>query len=112
MKRGMERLITRRKLQRLRRGKTIPLEFGLQHENSDNDLYRNVHIVDIAWVRHLLDVDSSLLFSSCYSSDDALFYNILEVGETAPNVPQVLKWVSSGARVPVPKAMKGLVHRI
>lgn len=68
---------------------------------------RNIHVIDIAWIRHLLDVDSSLLFSSCYCSDDALLYNILKVRETAPNVPHVLKWVSSGARVPVTAAIGG-----
>lgn len=61
-----------------------------------------VHVVHVAGVRHLLDVDAGFLLGARHSSDDGLFNNVLQVGETAPDVPHVLKRVCARTRVPVP----------
>lgn len=61
-----------------------------------------IHVIHIAWVGHLLHVNSCLLLRACLNPDDGLLYHILQVDKASPNIAHVLKGVSTGTRVPVP----------
>lgn len=60
------------------------------------------HIVHIAGVGHLLDVDASGLLNSSKDLTHSSLYQVLDVHKTAPNVAHVIKWVSCWARIPKP----------
>lgn len=60
-----------------------------------------LHVINIAGVGHLLNVDACLFLGASDSSDNSLFNHILQVGKPTPDVPKVLKGVCPGARVPI-----------
>lgn len=67
-----------------------------------NRIYNSLHIIHIAGVRHLLNVDACcLLDSSQYAAHSAL-HQILDVHKAAPYVAHVIKWVGSWTRIPKP----------
>ena len=57
-------------------------------------------IVDIAWIRELLN-DNTDVVDSCMLPNDAVFDQILEVRETVSDVFQILKRFRSRPRFPV-----------
>lgn len=61
------------------------------------------HIIHIAGVGHLLDVDACSLLNSSQDSAHSSFHQVLDVNEAAPNVAHVIKWVSCWARIPKPE---------
>lgn len=63
-----------------------------------------LHVVHIAGIGHLLDVDSGFLLAAGQSSDDPVFNHVLQVCEATPDVAQVLKRVSPRTRIPVSTA--------
>lgn len=63
-----------------------------------------LHVVHIAGIRHLLDVNSRFLLAAGQSSYDPVFNHVLQVGEAAPDVPQVFKRVRSRTGIPVSTA--------
>ena len=60
-----------------------------------------LHVVDVAGVRHLLDVHARLLLGARDRPHNALLDDVLEVGEPAPHVAHVLEGVRPGTGVPV-----------
>ncbi len=63
-----------------------------------------LHVVHVAGIRHLLDVNSRFLLAAGQSSYDPVFNHILQVGEAAPDVPHVFKRVRSRTGIPVSTA--------
>lgn len=61
-----------------------------------------LHVIHIARVGHLLEVDASFFLAASESSDDAVLNDVLQVGEAAPDVAHVLKRVRPGTRIPIP----------
>ncbi len=120
MKSGIERLIMRRKLQENR----IIV-------NNCSNCYRTywkififhlfysirficsavqyLHIIYKTWIRHLLNVNTSLLFGPSNCSDNAVFNYILKVSKSSPNIPQILKRISPGTGIPIPANQKNTI---
>lgn len=71
-------------------------------QSADYFLHRMYsHIIYVAGVRHLLNVDACLFLGACDGSNDALLNDILQVRKSAPDITKVLKGVCPGTRVPV-----------
>ncbi len=71
-----------------------------------------LHIIYITWIRHLLDVNTSLLFGPSNCSDNAVINYILKVSKSSPNIPQILKRISPGTGIPIPANQKHNKHVI
>lgn len=99
MKRGIDRLITRRNLKKHIECYTHILCRTETHSCFNHSIH--LHIINVAGVGHLLNVDSCLLLGAGDSSDNSLFDYILQVGKPTPDIPQVLKGVCPGTRVPI-----------
>lgn len=62
----------------------------------------SLHIVDIAWVGHLLCVYSKWLADSGLNPNDSTIQHVLQVHKPPSHIPQVIKGVVTGWRVPGP----------
>lgn len=61
----------------------------------------HLHVINIAGIGHLLNVDARLLLGACDSSDDSLFDDILQVRKSTPDVAKVLKGICPGTGIPI-----------
>lgn len=61
----------------------------------------HLHVINIAGVGHLLNVDACLLLSASDGSDDSLLDDVLQVRKSAPDVTKVFEGVCPGTRVPI-----------
>lgn len=97
MKRGIDRLITRRKLRKNDQscGSSVDKKGAVRLSKSGS------HVIDVAGVGHLLNVHADLVCGSGDSANDSMFDDVLQVGEPTPYVAKVLKGVCSGTRVPI-----------
>lgn len=102
MKRGMERLITRRKL-RQRTRETIRTGVRTARTGAAGRFRMFSHVIYVARIRHLLNVHARLLLGPRHGSDNALLNDILQVREPTPDVPHVFKRVGTRTWVPVPE---------
>lgn len=64
------------------------------------------HIIHIAGVGHLLDVDAGCFLNSGQDAAHSSLHQVLDVHEAAPNVAHVIKWVSCWTRIPKPEKKK------
>lgn len=64
---------------------------------------RHSHIVHIAGVWHLLDVDAGSLSNSGEHSAHRSLHQVLNIHETTPNITHVTEGVSSWTRIPKPE---------
>ena len=64
-------------------------------------------VVHIAGIGHLLQVHAHGLRRAGVAVDDPVLHHVLEVGEAAPDVAQVVHGVRPGSRVPVPGSEHG-----
>lgn len=67
---------------------------------------RHSHIVHIAGVGHLLDVDASSLSNSGKHSAHRSLHQVLNIHETTPNITHVTEGVSSWTRIPKPEVKR------
>ena len=109
MKRGIDRLITLRKLWKT--GKRIQSHTASSTSIGKGFIFSphtvHLHVINITGVGHLLNVDACPLTGASDGSDDSLVDDILQVGKSAPDVPKVLEGVCSGTRVPIPTMQDG-----
>lgn len=61
------------------------------------------HIIHIAGVRHLLNVNADCLLNSCQDAADGSLYQVLDVHEAAPDVAHVIKRIGCWTWVPESK---------
>lgn len=64
------------------------------------------HIIHIAGVGHLLDVDAGCLLNSGQDAAHSSLHQVLHVREAAPNVAHVIKWIGCWTRIPKPEEKK------
>lgn len=97
MKRGIDLLITRRKLEE--NGQSYHCSVWSKVEFVHPKVHS--HVIHVARVGHLLKVHADLVRGAGDSSDDSMLDDVLQVGKSAPYIPQVLEGVCSGTRVPI-----------
>lgn len=96
MKRGIDLLITRRKLEE--NGQRYHCTHLVKCVSPPKG---HSHVINVARVGHLLNVHADLVRGAGDGSDDSMFDDVLQVGKSTPYVPKVLKGVCSGTRVPI-----------
>lgn len=97
MKRGIDLLITRRKLEE--NGQSCDCSAWSKVELVHPKLHS--HVIHVARVGHLLKVHADLLRGAGDSSNDSMLDDVLQVGKSSPYIPQVLEGVCSRTRVPI-----------
>lgn len=63
--------------------------------------FMHLHIIYIAGIGHLLNIDACLLLAACDSSNDSLLDDVLQVRKSTPDIPKILKGVCPGTWVPI-----------
>lgn len=62
--------------------------------------HENLHIIDVARIGHLLDVDTGCWLNSRQYKAHSSLHQVLDVHKSAPHVAHVIKRVSCWARIP------------
>lgn len=76
----------------------------LDSESCDYTLALHVgrlHVINVAGVGHLLNVDARLLLGASDGSDDSMLDHVLQVRKSTPDISKVLEGVCPGTGVPI-----------
>lgn len=75
------------------------------HKSGQSATSVHSQVIHVAGVRHLLQVHTQRPLLPRVSLDDAVFHDVLQVRKAAPDITEIIHWISPRSGVPVPEPM-------